>query len=294
MEKCGNQKSGKMFTASSCVSSDRILYTPSLFARMNLLHLQETGSLRALSAHTSTRDSLHSFLCFVVLSGSGSLTYQEKVYPLHTGDVVFIDCRKGYSHHTAEPELWSLQWCHFLGPNLPGIYAKYCERGGEPVFHPLAVKPYLQLMSRLYSLAGSDDYIRDMRLNEILSMLLTNVMSESWHQGKRFSETKRMEIQHIKTYLDEHYGEKISLDAVANRFFIDKHYLSRLFKERYDVSLITYLQQVRITHAKRLLRFTDKSIEEIGLNCGIGELSYFSRVFKKLEGITPSEFRRLW
>lgn len=60
------------------------------------------------------------------------------------------------------------------------------------------------------------------------------------------------------------------------------------------VTLVTYLQQVRITHAKRMLRFTDKSIEEIGLECGIGELNYFSRVFKKLEGVSPSEFRRVW
>ena len=55
------------------------------------------------------------------------------------------------------------------------------------------------------------------------------------------------------------------------------------------VTLVTYLQQVRITHAKRMLRFTDKSIEEIGLECGIGELNYFSRVFKKLEGVSGSE-----
>ena len=64
--------------------------------------------------------------------------------------------------------------------------------------------------------------------------------------------------------------------------------------EQYGVTLVTYLQQVRITHAKRMLRFTDKSIEEIGLECGIGELNYFSRVFKKLEGVSPSEFRRAW
>ena len=96
----------------------------------------------------------------------------------------------------------------------------------------------------------------------------------------------------VKSFLDEHYKEKLSLESVASHFFIDKHYLARLFKEQYGVTLVTYLQQVRITHAKRMLRFTDKSIEEIGLECGIGELNYFSRVFKKLEGVSPSEFRR--
>ena len=63
---------------SSSVTSSRILYTPSTFARTSLLHLQEVGSLQA---HTSTRTNLTSFLCFVVLSGTGSLTYEGITYP---------------------------------------------------------------------------------------------------------------------------------------------------------------------------------------------------------------------
>ena len=105
---------------------------------------------------------------------------------------------------------------------------------------------------------------------------------------------KKMEISQVRSFLDDHYKEKLSLESVAGHFFIDKHYLARLFKEQYGVTLVTYLQQVRITHEKRMLRFTDKSIEEIGLECGIEELNYFSRVFKKLEGVSPSEFRRMW
>ena len=60
---------------SSSVTSSRILYTPSTFARTSLLHLQEIGSLQAIHQHTSTRTNLTSFLCFVVLSGEGTLSY---------------------------------------------------------------------------------------------------------------------------------------------------------------------------------------------------------------------------
>lgn len=119
-------------------------------------------------------------------------------------------------------------------------------------------------------------------------------MESSWHREAHTNAPKKMEISRVKSFLDEHYEEKLSLESVASHFFIDKHYLARLFKEQYGVTLVTYLQQVRITHAKRMLRFTDKSIEEIGLECGIGELNYFSRVFKKPEGVSPSEFRRVW
>ena len=106
---------------SSSVSSSRILYTPSAFARTSLLHLQEVGSLQAIHQHTSTRTNLTSFLCFVVLSGTGSLTYEGMTYELSAGDCVFIDCRKAYSHSTSD-NLWSLQWCHFYSPFLATVY----------------------------------------------------------------------------------------------------------------------------------------------------------------------------
>ena len=65
---------------SSSVSSSRIIYTPSTFARTSLLHLQEVGSLQAVHPHISQREDLVSFLCFIVLSGEGELSYEEQTY----------------------------------------------------------------------------------------------------------------------------------------------------------------------------------------------------------------------
>ena len=92
----------------SSVQSSRIIYTPSTFARTSLLHLQEVGSLQAVHPHISQREDWVSFLCFIVLSGEGTLSYEEQTYQLGEGDCVFIDCRKAYSHSTSD-NLWSLQ-----------------------------------------------------------------------------------------------------------------------------------------------------------------------------------------
>ena len=151
------------------------------------------------------------------------------------------------------------------------------------------------LLETLYTLADSDNYVRDMQICEKLLALLTLLMQESWHpEAVRAGSAKRQNLQEIKDYLDAHYGEKIPLDALAEQFYINKFYLTRVFKEQFGQTVTGYLMQLRITQAKRLLRFSDKNIETIAQECGMSDANYFSRIFKKVEGTTPGQYRRQW
>ena len=277
------------------VTSNRILYTPSAFARTNLLHLQEIGELQARRPHTSGRTNLQSYLFFIVLEGTGSLQYGDMEYALTKGDCVFIDCKKPYAHRSSE-QLWQLSWVHFYGPNMNNIYEKYVERGGHPCFHPKECGRYDKILKELYEIADSDAYIKDMQIFEKLTGLLTFLMEDSWnpHVSRRKTSTKAGTIQHVKDYLDSHYQEKILLDDLSERFFINKFYLTRSFKEQFGVPVNTYLLQNRITHAKQLLRFSELPIEVIGQKCGMQDANYFSRMFRKVEGVSPGEYRKLW
>ena len=283
----------KYFTTASIVSSNRVLYTPSAFARSSLLHLQEIGTLQALAPHTSSRSNLQSYLFFTVLSGSGELVYDGKKYELKKGDMVFIDCRKPYSH-TTDLNLWSLRWCHFYEPTLSFVYEKYVERGGRPTFRPEETASFLSTLDSLYKLASGSDYIRDMRINEELNRLCTLLMEQSWNPEEATTAPKKLSVAEVKEYLEQHYAEKITLDDLSKQFFINKYYLTRVFKEQFGQSITAYLTSLRITHAKQLLRFSEKSVEEIGLECGLGQLHYFSRVFKEVEGVPPSIYRSQW
>ncbi len=276
------------------VDSRRILYTPSAFARSCLLHLQEVGTLRALSAHTSQRSDLASYLFFVVLDGEGQLTYGGEAYPMSRGSCVFIDCRRPYSHATSD-RLWSLAWAHFDGPTMHGIYQKYIERGGLPTFHPEDVQAYIDLLGQLHSTAASGDHVRDMHINEQLCALLTHLMQSGWRPGaQRGSSDSSGRLAEVRAYLETHYSERITLDDLAERFFVNKFHLTRLFRAQYGSTILNYLLSLRISHAKELLRFTGLSMEEIGARCGMPEANYFSRAFRKIEGIPPSEYRRRW
>lgn len=278
----------------STVTSDRILYTPSAFAKTSLFYLQEIGTLTANRAHTSRRTNLDSYLFFVVLSGGGQLVYDGVCYELSGGDCVFIDCTKPYSHTTDPAHLWTLSWIHFYGGTLSAIYGKYVTRGGQPVFHPAECEHFIQQHQSIFQTAASDDHTRDMKLNSELAFLLALLMAESWNPEQMDGKRKKSSMFSVKQYLDEHYNEKIVLDELAERFYINKYYLTRIFKEQYGSSIHAYLRQVRITKAKQMLRFTSEKVETIGRKCGIGEANYFCRIFKKVEGVTPSEYRDKW
>ena len=133
-----------------------------------------------------------------------------------------------------------------------------------------------------------------MEINTELSALLTLLMAESQVSDNLKSGTKKARAFEIKEYLDENYTKRIALDSLAKRFSINKYYLTRMFKEQFGTSIMDYLLSVRITKAKNLLRFTTMSAEEIGIQAGIGDAYYFSRVFKEVEGINIREFRKQW
>ena len=275
------------------VNTSRIIYTPSDFAKMSLLHLQEIGSLQATKPHISKRENLSSYLFFIVRSGSGTLVYDSTVYELNAGHCVFIDCKRPYSHETSE-NLWNLSWVHFNGPTAANIYQKYIERGGLPAFIPADFELYKNSFENLYEIASSSSYTRDMEINAGLSNILTFLMKDSWHPEEAQPGTKKTVLLDVKTYLDENYNKKITLDDLAERYFINKYYLVRSFKEQFGVSVMDYLLGVRITKAKNLLRFSEMSADQIGLTVGIGDQYYFSRVFKKVEGISVREYRKSW
>ena len=278
--------------ANTQVATARVIHTPSAFSRESLLHLQEAGMLRALAPHVSRRENLPSYLCFLVTAGAGSLSYGGRTYDLEAGDCVFLDCRRGYAQSTSAHRdgsgsydaLWSLRWAHFDGPTMAGIYEKYQERGGQPVFSctPHRQTRYEELLRSLLTLASSDSYVRDMEIAARLTELLTCLMEDAWKpEPERNGSAKRLSLTRVRSYIGEHYGEKLSLESLSQRFFINKYYLARIFREQYGCTVNTCIAQTRIGKAKELLRFTDKTVEEIGQDCGFPDANYFARSFKK-------------
>ena len=99
-------------------------------------------------------------------------------------------------------------------------------------------------------------------------------------------------ISSITRYLQEHLSEEISLSVLAEEFHLNPQYISQLFKSEIGVGFLTYLTNIRLKKAKKLLVSSALSVSEVGQQCGYSDYRVFTKVFKKTEGITPSQFRR--
>ena len=99
-------------------------------------------------------------------------------------------------------------------------------------------------------------------------------------------------ITGITRYLQEHLAEEISLSVLAEQFHLNPQYISQLFKSEIGVNFLVYLTNIRMEKAKKLLLSTALSIAEVAEQSGYGEYRVFTKVFKKSEGITPSQYRR--
>ena len=99
-------------------------------------------------------------------------------------------------------------------------------------------------------------------------------------------------ITGITRYLQEHLSEEMSLSVLAEEFHLNAQYISQLFKSEIGVGFLAYLTNIRMEKAKKLLLSTSLSVAEVAEQSGYGDYRVFTKVFKKAEGITPSQFRR--
>lgn len=145
----------------------------------------------------------------------------------------------------------------------------------------------------------SESYFYDMNaLNEAisfqeLSILASNLVetiakniSVGTYSGN--SQIIRLAIQNI----NENYKNKISLKTVADKLHTNPSYLSMLFKQQMGLTFTDYLNEIRINRACELLGNTNYNLVDISMLCGFDDQSYFSKVFKKMKGITPKDYRK--
>lgn len=150
-------------------------------------------------------------------------------------------------------------------------------------------KAVTEKISKLFLLAErlrpskciSHKYLLDTYLREMIIMLSTDFSNDALNP----------KLKEVCNYINKNYAEQINLSLLSERFSINNSYLARLFQKELSLKPSEYITDVRLDNACQLLSFTDMSISQISEKVGFSDVYYFSRVFKKSKGITPSQFR---
>ncbi len=98
-------------------------------------------------------------------------------------------------------------------------------------------------------------------------------------------------VRDCLNYIDFHYMEPLSLEILAARFSVNKNYLSTRFHKERGMTVTDYINRIRVNRASALLRRSSLPIQQLAEQCGFPDANYFTRIFKKLQGVTPNEYR---
>ncbi|MCQ2407756.1 MAG: AraC family transcriptional regulator [Oscillospiraceae bacterium] len=270
----------------------RIIKTPSAVARRAFFYLQECGHLKAGGSHHTSRQNLQSFLFAVILDGKGVLNYEGKHYQLGAGQCFFIDCRMTHSYQSDPQQPWELLWVHFNGCTTEEYFKLFLGQQ-QPVFQPVSTVKFVSLLQELMRLNAETYADTEVLTSGLLANLLTTLLTVN-SISEENDTALQSKLKTVLAHIDANFTSDIRLDELAYRFDISKYYLTREFKRAYGETIFQHIISLRINYAKRLLRFTDKSVEEIAMLCGFKDQSYFSKQFKKAESVTCLAFRRRW
>ncbi len=127
-----------------------------------------------------------------------------------------------------------------------------------------------------------------------LQMLLFEIFGQMLKFNQGASERKPRWVKKIKEILTECYAAKISLLALSKELDLHPVHLSRDFRKHFDCTLSEYVRKIRVEKSLALLADEDLSLTEIAFACGFADQSHFLRCFKQINGVRPSNFRKLF
>lgn len=225
-----------------------------------------------------------------IAAGKGHFFLQGEEVIVEPGHMVLYRPREMQKYVYYGEDQTEVYWVHFTGSQVKKILKDYhlfdsgqiIQTGNSPEYHQIFRKMIreLQLTKPHYA--------------EYLSMLLQELFIQISRQRPKETKHNRLiqkEMETATQYFNEHYSEEISIESYAADRHISTCWFIRSFKWYNNVTPMQYILNLRITNAKALLKGTTYTIAEVASIVGYENPLYFSRLFKKHTGFTPSDFR---
>lgn len=220
-----------------------------------------------------------------ILDGEGYLKYKGRTYLLKKGEGCLIDCRQKYYYQTNSYN-WISTCFHFNGTPASPLVRKYLLSGNVKFTNEMFPN-FESLQAHILQCTQKVSSYMEYEVSCTFYMLLTNLLIAQ-SKTRNISEI----IEKIVSYIQANYMKNLTVDKLSHHFGLSRTHMTRCFKEYTGFPPHEYITQLRIYNAKYLLKATNLSIEDISHQTGFTDSVYFIQVFKKIEGMTPSKFRK--
>ena len=266
-------------------------------------HLPEGQPYIAYVCYSDWLDGGHSTLMhchddlaevLLVLQGHGRYTVDLRCQEVMAGDIIL--CNGGALHdefpQTNEPYQ---TLCVGIGNlALPGL-PPHClvESRSAPLFHrPEQFDDLKQLFCQIDRYAAEREAGYQVLCQHLMLASLELVKRMVNGRKDAFLPPETSIFSQIAKYIDQHYAEEISIEQLVKLFYISPYHLSHMFKQKTGYSVKQYILRRRIGEAQIRLVNTQDSVQAISEAVGFEDASYFSRIFSKYIGFTPTEYRK--
>lgn len=244
--------------------------------------------------------TLHTHACteiFYVVGGSGKFNIEGKLLPVTTDDMVIVNPNVEHTEVS-----YNQRPLEYIVLGVEGLEYSAGEDADERWFMTNLQNAREALLHALREMLREIEYKAvgyELICQDLLEVLILRLMR---HAGLQFLPTKTehrkpgrkpsKECAAVRHYIDNHFKENINLDMLSELVHVNKYYMVHSFTKEYGISPINYLISRRIEESKYLLSDTDHSLSQISHMLGFSSPSYFSQSFRRLEGMSPMEFRR--
>ncbi|HAV12138.1 MAG TPA: hypothetical protein DCX06_01400 [Opitutae bacterium] len=252
----------------------------------------DLGYFPVTSGHRVERpQGVDSYVLILVEAGSGWLKLQGRNYTLSRGNVLLIPPNCPHSYGSTSNDPWRIYWIHFNGNGATELlnWAPFSKKS------PIIPCPAMESLRRHFRsvIATLERGYADDSLLE-LSRILVNILTLLHARTHGSIQNKQLgRIEKTMDYMRETLQQPEALTKYAQHAGLSVSRFSEIFREHCGVSPMTYLTELRIQKACRLLDESDMQVAEIAHRLGYEDTLYFSRLFRKHTGMPPTTYRTL-
>ena len=258
------------------------------------LYLSHCGIQQCKSGHTFEYTKRPEYHLHFILDGQGSLFINNKKYNLSRGQIFVIPPNVlDYSYKADLKKPWYYAWVGFNGSKAAhymkkaGFDYENCTRCANIPIEEFTGFIYDMLASPQLTLAKELE--RTAHLYKLLSKLIETKSSDNSRINYDYS--NETYIKQALQFIGVNFNRAIHVKDIVEYVGINRSYFSRIFKQKLEVSPKVYLQNYRLKHACKLLCETNESVESVAKKVGYQDAFTFSKLFKKLVGMSPGNYR---